>query len=96
MEIILFVAKIKKFLYISNKYDVLEVMSMAVKVKMLLAAREMTQRDLAEKLGKAPQNLGRKLKADNLTERDLTAIAEACGATFEGGFILNDTGKEIR
>lgn len=98
MEIILFVAKIKKFVYISKKYDVLEVlsMSMAVKVKMLLAAREMTQRDLAEKLGKAPQNLGRKLKADNLTERDLTAIAGACGATFEGGFILNDTGKEIR
>ena len=60
MEIILFVAKIKKFVYISKKYDVLEVlsMSMAVKVKMLLAAREMTQRDLAEKLGKAPQNLG--------------------------------------
>ena len=72
MEIILFVAKIKKFVYISKKYDVLEVlsMSMAVKVKMLLAAREMTQRDLAEKLGKAPQNLGRKLKADNLTRSE--------------------------
>jgi len=71
-------------------------MGMAIKVKMLLAARGMTQKDLAEKLGKAPQNLGRKLKADNLSEKDLIAIAEACGATYEGGFILNDTGKEIR
>ena len=42
------------------------------------------------------QNIGRKIKNDNLTERDLTAIARACDATFEGIFILNDSGKEIR
>lgn len=71
-------------------------MGMAVKVRMLLAAREMTQQDLAKKMGKLPQNLSQKLKRDNLSERDLIAIAEACDATFEGGFILNDTGKEIR
>lgn len=71
-------------------------MSMAVKVKMLLAARQMTQKDLAAKLETSAQSLGQKLKKDNLSERDLIAIAEACDATFEGGFILNDTGKEIR
>lgn len=71
-------------------------MSMAVKVKMLLAARQMTQKDLAAKLETSAQSLGQKLKKDNLSERDLTAIAQVCDATFEGGFILNDTGKEIR
>lgn len=71
-------------------------MSMAVKVKMLLAARQMTQKDLAAKLETSAQSLGQKLKKDNLSERDLIAIAEACDATFEGGFILNDTGREIR
>lgn len=71
-------------------------MSMAVKVKMLLVARQMTQKDLAAKLETSAQSLGQKLKKDNLSEKDLIAIAEACNATFEGGFILNDTGKEIR
>lgn len=70
-------------------------MGMARTVKVLLAAREMTQKDLAERLGMAPQNLSRKMKADNFSERDLDAIAAACGATFKGGFILSDTGTEI-
>ena len=73
-------------------------MGMAVKVKMLLVARGMTLKDLGAQLDPptSSQNIGRKLKNDNLTERDLTAIAKACNATFEGGFILNDSGKETR
>ena len=72
-------------------------MGMAIKVKMLLAAREMTISDLADKLepSTSRQNITSKLKRDNLNERDLKEIAEACNATFEGSFILNDTGKTI-
>ena len=70
-------------------------MGLAVKVKMLLTARNMTANDLAEKLGTTGQNISAKLRRDNLSERDLHEIAEACDATFEGNFMLNDTGKEI-
>lgn len=72
-------------------------MGMAVKVRMLLAARGMTLKELGERLEKptSAQNIGRKINNDNLTENDLQAIAKACGATYFGGFILNDTGTRI-
>jgi hypothetical protein len=40
------------------------------------------------------QNIGAKLKRDNLTEKDLHDIAKACGVTFEGNFVLED-GRKI-
>lgn len=72
-------------------------MGLAIKVKMLLAAREMTLSDLAMKLEPrtSVQNLSQKLSRDNLTEDDLNRIAKACDATFEGCFTLNDTGKVL-
>lgn len=71
-------------------------MGMAVKVKMLLAAKGMSLSELASKLEPKTthQNLGSKLKRDNLTERDLQAIAKACGVTFEGNFVFED-GRKI-
>ena len=73
-------------------------MGLAVKVRMLRAARGMSVTELAKKMEPptSPQNIGRKIRRDNLTESDLTAIAKACDAVFEGVFVLNDTGKEIR
>ena len=72
-------------------------MGMATKVKMLLAARNMTIADLAEVLEPKTtrQNVTTKINRDNLSETDLQQIAKACNATFEGIFTLNDTGKEI-
>lgn len=72
-------------------------MGMAIKVRMLLAARQMTLKQLGEHMEPptTAQNISQKLTKDNLTEKDLTAIAKACDATFEGIFRLNDTGKEI-
>lgn len=72
-------------------------MGMAVKVRMLLAARQMTLKELGEHMtpSTSAQNISQKLNRDNLTEKDLIAIATACDATFEGIFRLNDTGKEI-
>ncbi len=73
-------------------------MGMAVKVRMLLVARGMTLSDLGARLDPptSSQNIGQKLIRDNLSEKDLAAIAKACDATYEGIFILNDSGKEIR
>ena len=70
-------------------------MAMATKVKMLLAARSMSIKDLAEKIGTSSQNMTAKLKRDNLSENDLIEIGKVCNASFEGCFTLNDTGKEI-
>ncbi len=72
-------------------------MGMAVKVKMLLAAKGMTLADLAKKIEPptSSQNIGKKLKRDNLSEKDLIAIAKACDATYKGIFIINDSEIEI-
>lgn len=72
-------------------------MGMAIKVRMLMAARQMTLKQLGEQINPptTAQNLSQKLNKDNLNEKDLSAIAKACNATFEGIFRLNDTGKEI-
>ena len=72
-------------------------MGSTIKIKMLLAAREMSIKDLAEKIEPktSAQNLSQKLKRDNFSENDLHAIAKVCNATFETSFILNDTGKII-
>lgn len=71
-------------------------MSMAKVVKTLLLERDMNMTELAEKLGKTPQNISAKLRRDNLSENELHEIAKACDATFSGCFTLNDTGKEIK
>ena len=72
-------------------------MGSAIKIKMLLAAREMTLQDLADKLmpKTSSANISQKLKRDNFSENELQAIARACNATCETSFILNDTGKQI-
>ena len=71
-------------------------MSMAKTVKILLLERNMTMTVLANKLGKSIQNISSKLRRDNLSEKELHDIARACDAAFVGGFVLNDTGKEIK
>ena len=70
-------------------------MEMAKKIKMLLAARGMSIKDLADKLGMTRQNLDKKMRRSNFSEEDLKAIATACDATFKGIFQLNENGTEI-
>ena len=70
-------------------------MGMAVKVKMLLAAKGMSITELSNKIEPKTthQNIGAKLKRDNLTEKDLRQIAKACDVTYEGNFIFKDGTK---
>jgi len=70
-------------------------MDMAVKVRMLLAAKGMTLTELAAKLDPptSQQNIFGKLKRNNLSEKDLHSIAKACGVQFEGNFIFEDGTK---
>ena len=68
---------------------------MSKKIKMLMLEREVTQMQLAEKLKTSQSNLANKLKRANFSEKELNQIAEILNATFEGNFVLNDTGKSI-
>ena len=68
---------------------------MSKKIKMLMLEREVTQIQLAEKLGTSQSNLANKLKRDNFSEKELIQIAEILDATFEGKFVLNGTDRSI-
>ena len=67
---------------------------MAIKVKILLAARLMNIKDLIKKVVTSSQNSIVKLRKDNLSENYLIEIEKVCNAFFEDCFTLNDTGKE--
>lgn len=65
------------------------------KINLLLIELGMTKQELARRLGTTPSNLSGKLKRDNFSEAELQEIAGACGAAFEGTFVIADTGKQI-
>lgn len=50
---------------------------------------------MVEKLATTSSNLSGKLRRDNFAKKELRDIANTCGASFEGNFILNYTGKII-
>lgn len=70
-------------------------LSMSEKIKVLLMRRNMTLAQLAEKTGQSRQNLSNKMTRDNFSEKELLAIAEALGCTFQASFIMDDTGESV-
>lgn len=50
-------------------------MGMALKIKIILLERNMTIKELAEKLGTSGNNLSNKLRNDNFKEKELRQIA---------------------
>ena len=71
-------------------------MSMVEKIRILLVKRgNISEAELARRLGISTQNLYGRMKRDNFTEKDLQRIAEILNCTFNAGFTLNDTGEEI-
>lgn len=69
--------------------------TMAKKIEMLLIELDIPKKDLSARLGTTQSNLSGKLKRDNFSEKELQDIAKACGASFKGTFIIDDTRKEI-
>lgn len=70
-------------------------MGMALKIKTILLERDMTIKELAEKIGTSGNNLSNKLSRDNLSEKELHAIADALNCSYDGVFTYLDTGKQI-
>ena len=71
-------------------------MGMTEKIRILLVKRgNMSEAELARRLGLLPQNFNRKMKRDNFTEEDLRRIAEVLDCEFEAGFVLKETGERV-
>ena len=71
-------------------------MGMSDRIRTLLIKRgNISEAELARKLGVSPQNLNNKMKRDNFTERDLHEIASVLDCTFSSAFTLNDTGEKV-
>ena len=71
-------------------------MGMTEKIRILLVKRgNISEAELARRLGMSTTNLYNRLKRDNFTGKDLQRIAEVLNCAFKSGFVLNDTGEEI-
>ena len=71
-------------------------MAMAEKIRILLVKRgNLSEAELARKMGISPQNLNNKMKRDNFTENDLAEIAKALDCSFSINFTMNDTGETL-
>ena len=71
-------------------------MALSEKIRILLVKRgNISEAELARRLGVSQQNLNNKMKRDNFTENDLQKIAEALDCTLSVSFKLNDTGEEF-
>ena len=71
-------------------------MGMAEKIRILLIKRgNLSEAELARKLGKTPQSFNSSMKRDNFTEKDLKEIAKILDCEYKSSFILTETGEEI-
>ena len=65
------------------------------RVILLVKRGNISEAELARRLGMSTTNLYNRLKRDNFTDKDLQRIAEVLNCTFKLGFVFNDTGEEI-
>jgi transcriptional regulator with XRE-family HTH domain len=71
-------------------------MAMTEKIRFLLVKRgNLSEAELARRVGESPQNFNRKMKRDNFSDKDLQKIAGVLDSTFKAAFVLNDTGEQI-
>ncbi len=70
-------------------------MGMALKIRTILLERNMSIKELSDKLGYKGTNLYNKLKRDNLTEKELNEIADILNCDYDGIFTFRDTGKQV-
>ena len=70
-------------------------MGMALKIRTILLDKKMSIKALSDKLGYKGANLYNELERDNLTEKELRAIAEAMDCDYDGIFTYRDTGKQV-
>ena len=62
---------------------------------MLVKSGNISESELARRLGISPQNLHNKMKRDNFTESDLREIANALNCNLKIQFISKETGEVL-
>ena len=71
-------------------------MNMVEKIRIALVKRgNISESELARRIGISPQNLHNKMKRDNFTVNDLTEIAKALNCQLSIEFIAEDTGETL-
>ena len=71
-------------------------MSLVEKIRILLVKRgNISEAELARRMGISPQNLHNKMKRDNFTQNDLAEIAAALDCSLSINFTLNDTRETL-
>ena len=69
-------------------------MSMAEKIRIMRVKRgNLSERDLAARMGDTPQNLNNKMKRDDFRLSELEKIASALGYKLDVRFIDEETGE---
>lgn len=69
-------------------------MTISEQIKILCIRCNMSEAELARRLGKSPQSFNAKMKRESFTIEDLNEIADAVGVEFKRNFILTN-GEEI-
>ena len=70
-------------------------MGMTERIRIVLVKRgNLSESELARRMGISPQNLHNKMKRDNFTETDLRSIALALGLELNVDFIDPNTGEK--
>lgn len=69
-------------------------MTISEQIKILCVRCNMSEAELARRLGKSPQSFNAKMKRESFTINDLNEIADAVGVEFKRNFILTN-GEEI-
>lgn len=69
-------------------------MTISEQIKVLCVRCNMSEAELARRLGKSPQSFNAKMKRGSFTIDDLNEIAEVVGVEFKRNFILAN-GEEI-
>lgn len=69
-------------------------MTIAQQIKVLCVRCNVSEAELARRLGKSPQSFNSKMKRESFTVTDLEEVADVLGITFIRKFILSN-GEEI-
>lgn len=71
-------------------------MGMTEKIRILLVKKgNLSEAELARRMGISPQNLNNKMKRDNFTVKDLENIAKALDCDFKTYFEIPETGEKV-
>jgi DNA-binding Xre family transcriptional regulator len=71
-------------------------MGMTEKIRIMLVKQgNISEAELARRLGQTPANLHHKMKRDNFSEKELRKIAEALDCGLKINLVMNKTGEEI-